>query len=85
MRRLRDAPLSKVELESAKTFARGSWSVERQNLRDRAFQSALSPALGGPIDTLWPARLSAVSGAEVQRVAKKYLRAYAVALVMPAE
>lgn len=85
IRKLRDAPLSPSELQSAKTYARGSWSLERQNTRDRAFQTALSPALGGPLDTGFPARLEAVSAAQVQDAAKKYLKAYAVALVMPGE
>ncbi|PQV63843.1 putative Zn-dependent peptidase [Abditibacterium utsteinense] len=85
IRRLRDAPLSKAELESAKTYARGSWSLERQNGRARAFQTALSSALGGPLDTAFPARLQSVTGAQVQNAAKKYLKSYAVALVMPGE
>lgn len=85
VRKLRETPLSAAELESAKTYARGSWSIERQNLRERAFQTALSPALGGPLDTTWPSRLQGVTSADVQRVAKKYLGAYAVALVMPGE
>ncbi len=83
IRKLRDAPLSPAELLSAKTYARGSWSTERQNPRDRAFQTALSPALGGALDTTFPARLDAVTAAQVQAAAKKYLKAYAVALVMP--
>lgn len=85
IRKLREAPLSKTELESARNYARGSWSLERQNARERAFQTALSPALGGPPDTFFPARLKAVSAAEVQAAAKKYLKSYAVALVMPGE
>lgn len=83
--RLQNAPLSPLELRSAITYARGSWSVDRQNLRERAFQTALSPALDGPPDTSWPARLQTVTSADVQRVAKKYFGPYAVALVMPGE
>jgi predicted Zn-dependent peptidase len=83
IRKVRETPLSALELESAKVYARGSWSIERQNLRERAFQTALGPALGAPADTTWPARLQSVSSADVQRVAKKYLGSYAVALVMP--
>ncbi len=85
IRRLRDAPLLPTELESAKTYARGSWSLERQSVRERAFQSALSPALGGALDASFPARLKSVSGAQVQNAARKYLKSYAVALVMPGE
>lgn len=85
IRKLRDTPLSAAELQSAKTYARGSWSIERQALRDRAFQSALSPALGGPTDASFPARLQQVTAADVQKAAQNYLKAYAVALVMPAD
>ncbi len=85
IRKLRDTPIPAAELQAAKTYARGSWSVERQNLRERAFQTALAPALGGPLDATWPTRIQAVTSADVQRVAKKYLGAYAVALVMPGE
>lgn len=85
VRKLRDAPLSPAELQSAKTYARGSWSIERQNLRDRAFQTALAPALGHQLDATWPARLQSVTAAQVQNAAKKYLKSYAVALVMPGE
>ncbi|RYG70500.1 insulinase family protein, partial [bacterium] len=84
IRKLRDTPLTPAELQSAKLYARGSWSVERQALRDRAFQSALSPALGGPVDASFPARLQLVTAADIQKAAQNYLKAYAVALVMPA-
>ncbi len=83
IRKLRAAPLSPSELQNAKNYLRGAWAVERDDLRDRAFQTALAPALGAPADTTWPARVAATSAGEVQRVAKKYLSAYAVALVMP--
>jgi predicted Zn-dependent peptidase len=85
IRRLRDAPLSNSELQSAKTYARGTWSIERLGLRERAFQTALAPALGGPLDTTFPTRLQSVTSAQIQAAAKKYLQAYAVALVMPGE
>ena len=85
IRKLRDAPLPQSELQSARTYARGSWSLERQNARERAFQTALSPALGGALDASFPARLERVTSAQVQAAAKKYLKSYAVALVMPGE
>jgi predicted Zn-dependent peptidase len=84
IRKLRDAPISKSELQSAKLYSRGSWSIERQGLRERAFQSALGPAVGGATDVSFPARLQKVTAADVQKAAQKYLKAYAVALVMPA-
>ena len=83
--KLREAPLPQSELQSAKVYARGSWSLERQSGRERAFQTALSPALGGPLDAALPARLQSVTSAQVQQVARKYLKSYAVALVMPGE
>ncbi|RYD90169.1 MAG: insulinase family protein, partial [Sphingobacteriales bacterium] len=85
IRKLRDVKVSAQELDRAKTYARGSWSIERQNLRERAFLSGQVPALGGPSDALWPARLQAVTPEDISRVATKYLNNYAVALVMPRE
>lgn len=83
MNKLKTGTLTPAELQSAKNYLRGAWPVERDNLRDRAFQTALSPALGGPMDTAWPASVQSVTAADVQRVAKKYFNSYSVALVMP--
>lgn len=82
-RKLRDGLLSARELESARNFARGSWAVERESLRERAFQAALASASNAPADILWPARVATVSAQDVQRVARKYLSDYAVALILP--
>ncbi len=81
--KLRDASLTAPELERAKNFARGGWAVERETLRDRAFQAAFAPVTGGRADVKWPSYVVAVSAADVQRVARKYLQNYAVTLVMP--
>jgi zinc protease len=83
VRKLGEKPLSASELQSAKNFARGSWAVEREGLHERAYQTALAPALAGPLDTEWPALIAKVTAADVQRVSRKYLKSYAVALVMP--
>ena len=83
--KLRQKPLSGQELDRAKAFARGDWALDRQSLRDRAFLSGLPVATGAPSDATWEKRLNAVSAADVQRVATKYLQPYAVALVMPKE
>ena len=83
VRKLGTTPLTAWELQSAKNFVRGSWAVEREGLHERAYHLALAPTLKAPSDIDWPARTAKVSAAEVQRVAQKYLKAYAVALVMP--
>jgi len=85
VRKLKEQPLSRVELESARNFVRGNWAVERESLRERALQTGLSSVSNAPADTTWPARVAAVTAADIQRVAKKYLDNYAVALIMPQE
>lgn len=85
VRRLRETPLARYELESAKNYVVGSWAVEREGLRERAFQAGLAVVLNAPADASWPSRAQKVQAADVRRVARKYLAAYAVALVMPQE
>ncbi len=81
--KLRQKPISATELERARAYARGNWALDRQDLRSRAFLSGLPTAIGAPSDATWQTRLAGVSAADVQRVATKYLKPYAVALVMP--
>ena len=83
VRKLRQAELSPTELQRSKAFARGDWSLERQDLRSRAFLTGLPVALGQAPDATWLRRLDAVSAADVKRVANRYLKPYAVVLVMP--
>lgn len=83
VRKLGDGKITPQELQSAKNYARGSWSLERQNPRERAFFIAQNSALGMSPDSSWPRRIMAVKTADVNRVAKKYLGSYAVALIMP--
>ena len=81
--KLRTKPLSATELERARAYARGDWALNRQDLRSRAFLIGLPTAIGAPPDATWEARLNQVSAADVQRVATRCLKPYAVALVMP--
>ena len=89
VQRLKDTPLSASELAGARNFARGAWATDRQTLQERAYQSALTFSLTAGVnqtpllDSSWPARLQKVSAADVQNAAKKYLNAYAVALMLP--
>ena len=83
VRKLRETALSPTELQRAKAFARGDWSLNRQSLRDRAFLTGLPVALNDAPDTSWLKSVDAVSAADVKRVANQYLKPYAVALVMP--
>ncbi len=89
VQRLKDTPLSMTELAAAKNFARGAWATDRQTLQERAYQSALAFSLTAApgktplLDSTLPTRLQNVSAAQVQNAAKKYLDAYAVALVLP--
>lgn len=95
-RKLREMDIGSAELTRAKNFVRGSWAVDREALRDRAFQAGLVAALNPapalppgatamslPADTDYPARVARVTAADVRRVAQKYLSSYAVALIVP--
>ena len=81
--KLKTAPLSAREFNSARNFARGDWALSRQSMRDRAFLVGQSPAVGGAPDGTWPARLAKVTPASAQATARRTLGSYAVALVMP--
>ncbi len=85
MRKLRDAPLSAAELQSAKDFARGNWAQSRDEPHERAFQAALAALQQRAPDTKTPDYLQAVTTDILQKTARKYLRDYAVVLIMPEE
>lgn len=81
--KLRAAPLSVAELQSAKNFARGAWATAREAPGERAFEAGAAAMFGIALDSQWPVQLQAVTAANVQQVAQKYLRAYSVVLIMP--
>lgn len=83
VRKLRESTLSSTELQRAKAFTRGDWSLNRQGLRQRAFLTGLPVASNGTPDAQWLMQVDTVSAADIKRVASKYLKPYAVALVMP--
>lgn len=83
VRRLRDAPLPPQEFAAARDFARGDWALSRQSLRDRAFLAGQTPTLLGSPDGLWPRLLAASTPQRAQAVAKRTLRSYAAAFVVP--
>jgi predicted Zn-dependent peptidase len=83
--KLQNEPLSDVELERAKQYTIGTYALEHQRLRDRAFHLGWLEAvgLGCEYDSRYPAMLEAVTAADVQRMAKKYLNNYALTIVLP--
>ncbi len=85
--KMRDGAPTQPELERAKNYLSGAWATEREGLRERAFQTALAPALSGAdpkfSDVEWTARIAKVDAEDVRRVAGKYLKNYAMTLIMP--
>ena len=83
VRKLREGKITPAELQSAKNYVRGVWSIERQSPRERAFLLGQNHVLGFAPDAGWPSFIESVKIADINRVAKKYLGSYAVALIMP--
>jgi zinc protease len=85
--KMRDTAPTDPEMERAKNYLRGAWATEREGLRERAFQTALAPVLSGAdpkySDVEWTARIAKVTAEDVRRVAGKYLKNYAMTLIMP--
>lgn len=76
VRRIASEPVSAAELEAAKGYLVGSFPLSIQTAEDVAGQVAATRILGLPIETLLQRRerLAAVTGADVQRVAARYLK-----------
>lgn len=80
-------PLSETVLTRYKETARGEWALETLSLDDRAAAIGNAVALGLDADAgdAIPAAISAVTIADLQRVAKKYFQKFDIALVIPRE
>ena len=72
-------------LSRYKDTARGAWSLETVSLEQRAFAvgNAVAHGLDADASDAVGAAIARVTGADVQRVAKKYFQRFDVALVMP--
>jgi len=80
-------PLSDAVLTRYKETARGEWALETLSLDERAgaIGSAVTLGLDPDAGDAVPAAISAVTLADLQRVAKKYFQKFDVALVIPRE
>jgi len=85
LKRAAAKPLAPAVLARYKETARGAWSLETVSLEQRAFAVGNAVAHGLDADTsdAVGAGIARVTGADVQRVAKKYFQRFDVALVMP--
>lgn len=84
LRRLREEPVSAAELDAAKSFLVGSFPLRIQTPGQIARQVATNRLLGLPGDELteYRTRISAVTAADVQRVAREYVRPDQAAIVV---
>lgn len=78
-------PLSSAELQSAKNYARGQWSVSRGTLHERSFTAALAWLHSSTPDSSWPKYFQEVSAEQVREVARQYLSAPATVILSPQE
>jgi zinc protease len=78
-------PLSDAVLSRYKETARGEWSLETLSLDERAaaLGSAVTRGLDADAADAVPAAITAVTAADIERVAQKYFQKFDVALVMP--
>ncbi len=85
LKRAAAKPLAASVLSRYKETARGAWTLETVSLDQRAYAVGNAVAHGLDADAVDDvgAAIARVSGADVQRVAKKYFQKFDVALVMP--
>jgi predicted Zn-dependent peptidase len=78
-------PLAAAVLSRYKDTARGAWALEAVSLDERAFAigNAVTHGLDADAADGVGAAIGRVTGADVQRVAKKYFQRFDVALVVP--
>jgi zinc protease len=78
-------PLTAALLTRFKETARGAWALESVSLDERAFAigNAVTHGLDADVANDVGAAIARVTGADVQRVAKKYFQKFDVALVVP--
>lgn len=74
---LRTKPLTATQLQAAIAYAEGDWATTRDSSTIRAVLAGYAKAQGIFPDNEWPAQLKAVTAADVQNAAKKYLSQYA--------
>jgi zinc protease len=80
-----DKPPSAAELERAKRYTIGAYVLARQRVRDRATSLSIAELIGPGFDAdeEAPRRLNAVTAADLQRVAMKYLAHHVTVIVRP--
>jgi predicted Zn-dependent peptidase len=85
LKRAAAKPLAAPVLSRYKETARGAWTLETVSLDQRAFAvgNAVAHGLDADVNDSVGAAIARVTGADVQRVAKKYFQRFDVALVMP--
>jgi zinc protease len=84
LNRVRDEPVSTAELDAAKSYLTGSFPLTIETAGQIAGQVAQTRLLGLPIEDLTRYRehIAAVTAADVQRVAQKYIRPDHAAIVV---
>jgi zinc protease len=82
---LQNKPLSPEELERAKRYTIGSYALEHERIRDRAFHLGWLEAigLGSEFDSDYASKLEAVTAEDVQRAAKQIFGNYSAVIVLP--
>lgn len=78
---LKTKPITDAQLHAAITYAEGDWASTRDTNINRAVLAGYAKVQKNFPDNQWPEQLEAVTIADVQNVANKYLNQYAVVTV----